>query len=249
MADSKNNKPVKEKAIITFKNKTERNRFHSGATHSDKGIRDEKGRLVSQPDIKSYTTMDIFIESCLDEVAREVARLAVHWIFSKGIPFIKDNYKYLFKKESIIDEKLKMAEKRYQEQNQKISEIIPILKIIPLAIDMGISNYQKNKNDEQIMYHLIKIIILSVQLSEEIKKLSNFCDDLNLQDKFQKLLSPDITNALNDMLMKNYHTLDDEVQLFLAEKFDCLITDEGKYIPFTNDKLKLLLNIEKQPEK
>lgn len=52
MIDSKNDETVTRKMDVTFKNKNEYEKFINGETHSDKGIRNNNGRLGSQPDIK-----------------------------------------------------------------------------------------------------------------------------------------------------------------------------------------------------
>lgn len=52
MTDSKNDGTVTRKMNVTFKNEDEYKKFVSGKTHSDKGIRNNNGRLGSQPDIE-----------------------------------------------------------------------------------------------------------------------------------------------------------------------------------------------------
>lgn len=53
MRDSQNDKTVTHKMDVTFKNEDEYQKLIKGETHSDKGIRTNKGRLRSQPDIKA----------------------------------------------------------------------------------------------------------------------------------------------------------------------------------------------------
>lgn len=52
MSRAKKDGTVTRKMNVTFNNEDEYNKFINGETHSDKGIRTNKGRLSSQPDIE-----------------------------------------------------------------------------------------------------------------------------------------------------------------------------------------------------
>ncbi|HIY02074.1 MAG TPA: hypothetical protein IAA26_09555 [Candidatus Blautia faecipullorum] len=111
MEDKREDVPVEEIMKVTFKNKEQRDKLKSGEIHSDKGLRRDNGRTVTQPDMEF---LDEGLIKALEELQESQGKEAYQEEQYDLIDDIKEYTKSVIKRKIAIeiDELLNNPEKR-----------------------------------------------------------------------------------------------------------------------------------------
>ena len=194
---------VKKKMNVVFKDEEEYQKYRSGKTHSNKGLRNEDGKLSSLPDIEEldedlstqdiqvkvpsigeqilYSVLEGLIEATKEILSDEenrkaIATLARNWWIGKALPGIRksaDNVKYFV--HGVKTGETKVTTIVESKKNKENSSII-----VKNDITGNKDKSQKNKvSAEEYEQQIKQVQVLAVLLADRIKKLSNSVIDEN----------------------------------------------------------------------
>jgi hypothetical protein len=200
---------VKKKMNVIFKNEDEYQKYKSGQTHSDKGLRTEDGKLSSLPDIEEikeeeiifapvkedsepgfgekmlYAILEGLYEGVQDVLSDEqnrkaIAALASNWWNGKALPGIKKKWDDV---KSVVHS-AKSGETKAEHINlERIKKNTSIETVGTQKIDdKKEKSFQKNKkkiSTEEYQEQVDQIKVLAILLADRIRRLSNSCVDLN----------------------------------------------------------------------
>lgn len=191
---------VKKKMNVVFKDEEEYQKYKSGKTHSDKGLRTEDGKLSSLPDIEEinedeitplpeiprkepgigeqilYSVLEGLLEATKDFLSDEenrkaIAALAKNWWNDKALPGIKKSVENVKTIAHGVKTGETKAERLAESKNNKTDATTIIVKN-----DISEKKEKGNKRKvsaEEYEQQVKQVQVLAVLLADRIKKLSN----------------------------------------------------------------------------
>ncbi len=191
---------VKKKMNVVFKDEEEYQKYKSGKTHSDKGLRTEDGKLSSLPDIEEidedevvpvpkiqrkepgigeqilYSVLEGLLEATKDFLSDEenrkaIAALAKNWWNGKALPGIKKSVENVKTIAHGVKTGETKAERLAESKKSKTDAATIIVKN-----DISEKKEKGNKRKvsaEEYEQQVKQVQVLAVLLADRIKKLSN----------------------------------------------------------------------------
>lgn len=184
---------------VVFKDEEEYQKYKSGKTHSDKGLRTEDGKLSSLPDIEEldededipvqeiqikepgiaeqilYSVLEGLIEATKEFLSDEenrkaIAALAKNWWNGKALPGIRKSVESVKSIAHGVKTGETKAARIVESKKNKVDSSI----IVKNDISEKKEKSQKNKvSAEEYEQQIKQVQVLAVLLADRIKKLSN----------------------------------------------------------------------------